>query len=115
MTNAMKRLDEAFEYSAIFYLEKLDMDGKLTDEEDRNIDAFRALQESAKEMPRTLKRAVAELRAKHPDAFEQSLLSLCGRVNDAFRPATAAEFVMALVEKIESAAASVSAKPLHCS
>jgi hypothetical protein len=93
-----ERLAEAFEYSAIWYLEKAEMDGDLTDEEGRNVRAFYALQESVKEMSPALTEQIAELAAKRPDAFEQSLLMLLGRVNDQFRPATAAEFVTKLID-----------------
>jgi hypothetical protein len=99
MRKMAERLDEAFEYSAIWYLEKADQMGEgLTDEEGRNVDLFYALQKSLKEVPPVLIEDTADLAAKYPEMFEQSLTTLCGRVCDQFRPASATEFV----EKLNS-------------
>jgi hypothetical protein len=92
-----ERLDEAFEYSAIWYLEKADHTGEeLTDEEGRNVDLFYTLQKSLKEVPPALIQDAADLAAKYPELFEQSLTTLVSSICDQFRPATAAEFVTRL-------------------
>ena len=92
-----ERLDEAFEYSAIWYLEKADHTGEeLTDEEGRNVDLFCALQEFIKEVSPALMQDAADLASKYPELFEQSLTTLVSSICDQFRPATATEFVVQL-------------------
>ena len=94
MSKIAKRLAEAFEYSAIWYFEKVDdMVEELTEEDGRNIDTFRALEKSVNEISPALMQDAAELAAKYPDVFELSLTTLVSSVCDQFRPATAAEFV----------------------
>jgi len=92
MCEMSERLAEAFEYSAIWYLEKGEFE-ELTEEEGRNVDTFRAFEEVVTEISPALMQDAAELAAKYPDVFEQSLTTLLGSVSDQFRPATAAEFV----------------------
>jgi hypothetical protein len=96
----MARLEEAFEYSALWYLEKAEGGPKLTTEQERNVDTFHALRKSVKDMQPALKQAVAELEEWHSKGFERTLLNLLGRVSDRFRPATAADFVTALFDEI---------------
>src|ERR1700728_1896863 len=100
MREMTKALDEAFEYSAVWYLEKSEVGEELTDEQGRNIDSFYALQKSVKEIPPALMQEASELAAKHTAVFQQSLESLLGSVTDQFRPATAAEFVEKLTSHI---------------
>ncbi len=100
MRRVMARLEEAFEYSALWYLEKAEDGPKLTAEQERNVDTFYALRKSVKEMGPALKQAVAELEEWHPKGFERSLLNLLGRVSDRFRPVSAADFVTALFDEI---------------
>jgi hypothetical protein len=71
---------------------------QLTEEDGRNIDTFRALEKSVKDISPALMRDVADLASKYPDVFELSLTTLVSSVCDQFRPATAAEFV----EKLNS-------------
>ena len=92
-----ERLDEAFEYSAKWYLEKADHTGEeLTDEEGRNVDLFYAFQKSLKDVPPALIQDAADLASKYPELFEQSLTTLVSSICDQFRPATATEFVVQL-------------------
>ncbi|HEX4408410.1 MAG TPA: hypothetical protein VH206_06535 [Xanthobacteraceae bacterium] len=100
MQRVMARLEEAFEYSALWYLEKAEGGPKLTTEQERNVDTFHALRKSVKDMQPALKQAVAELEEWHSKGFERTLLNLLGRVSDRFRPATAADFVTALFDEI---------------
>ena|ERR1700761_1054444 len=100
MQRVMARLEEAFEYSALWYLEKAEDGPKLTPEQQRNVDTFYALRKSVKDMQPGLKQAVAELEEWHPKGFERSLLNLLGRVSDRFRPLTAADFVSAIFDDI---------------
>jgi hypothetical protein len=100
MQHVMVRLEEAFEYSALWYLEKAEDGPKLTPEQERNVDTFYALRKSVKDMQPALKQAVAELAEWHPKGFDRSLLSLLGRVSDHFRPTAAADFVTALFDEI---------------
>jgi hypothetical protein len=94
MPEMMERLDEAFEYAAIEYLEKADHTGEeLTDEEGRNVDLLYALQKSVKAISPELIQEASELEAKYPVMFEESLVTLLRSVSDQFRPATAVEFV----------------------
>jgi hypothetical protein len=89
-----ERLEQAFEYSAIWHFEMVDdRVEELTEEDGRDIDTFRALEKSVKEISPALMQDTADLAAKYPEVFEQSLITLCGSVCDQFRPATAAEFV----------------------
>jgi predicted component of type VI protein secretion system len=89
-----ERLEQAFEYSAIWHFEMVDdRVEELTEEDGRDINTFRALEISVKEISPALMQDTADLAAKHPEVFEQSLITLCGSVCDQFRPATAAEFV----------------------
>jgi hypothetical protein len=98
-----KRLEVAFEYSAIWYFEKVDdMVEELTEEEGRNIDTFRALEKSVKDILPALMQDVTELASKYPDVFELSLTTLVSSVCDQFRPATAADFVEKLNDYIRS-------------
>jgi hypothetical protein len=107
MSGAMAgRLAEAFEYSAVFFLELTDTGGQLTDEEGRNVDTFRALEESVKDIPAALLEDTAQLAEKYPDEFERWLYGLIGRVSDQYRPATAAEFVAKLNSHVQRVAAS---------
>jgi hypothetical protein len=92
MRDMRERIAEAFEYSAIWYLEKGEFE-ELTDEEGRNINLFYALEESVTEIPPALMQDVTELASKYPDVFELWLTTLLSSVCDQFRPATAAEFV----------------------
>jgi hypothetical protein len=98
-----ERLEEAFEYSAIWHLEKTECGSELTDEEDRNVKTFRALRDSVKDIPPELMRRTAELARKHPGAFELSLMTFLSNVNDRFRPSTAAEFVRPMTAHVELA------------
>jgi hypothetical protein len=95
MREIAERFDEAFEYSAIWYLEKSEFE-ELTDEEGRNVDLFYALQKSLKEVSPALMQDAADLASKYPELFEQSLTTLVSSVCDQFRPASAAEFVTQL-------------------
>jgi hypothetical protein len=89
-----ERLEQAFEYSAIWYFEMVDdMVEKLTEEDGRNIATFRALEKSVKDISPALMRDASELAAKYPELFERSFTSLLSSVCGQFRPATAAEFV----------------------
>jgi hypothetical protein len=96
-----ERLEQAFEYSAIWYFEKVDdMVEELTEEDGRNIDTFRDLEKSVNDISPALMQDAAELAAKYPDVFELSLTTLVSSVCDQFRPATAAEFVEKLISYI---------------
>jgi hypothetical protein len=99
----MRRLAEALRYSAIWYLEKGEYT-ELTDEEDRNVKTFWALEKSVEDIPPGLKRDLLGLVRKYPDLFEQSLMVLLCSVNDKFRPTTAAAFVEKLNAQIEHVA-----------
>jgi hypothetical protein len=89
-----ERLEEAFEYSAIWYLEKADDLGEeLTEEDWRNVHSFRALEKSVKDISPALMQDATELASKYPDVFELSLTTLVSSVCDQFRPGTATEFV----------------------
>ena len=92
MRDMRERMAEAFEYSAIWYLEKGEFE-ELTDEEDRNVKLFYTLEESVAEIPPALIQDLTGLASKYPDVFEQWLTTLVSSVCDQFRPATAAEFV----------------------
>jgi ribosomal protein S27AE len=96
----MRRLAEALRYSAIWYLEKAEY-AELTDEEDRNVKTFWALEKSVVDIPPALKRDLLGLVRKYPDLLEQSLMVLLCSVNDKFRPTTAAEFVEKLNAQIQ--------------
>jgi hypothetical protein len=96
----MRRLAEALRYSAIWYLEKAEY-AELTDEENKNVKTFWALEKSVEDIPSALKRDLLGLVRKYPDLFEQSLMVLLCSVNDKFRPSTAAEFVGKLNAQIE--------------
>jgi hypothetical protein len=98
-----ERLEEAFEYSAIWHLEKTECGGALTDEECRNVKTFHALRDSVKDIPPELMQRTAELARKHPGAFELSLSLFLDNVNDRFRPSTAAEFVRPMTAHVEFA------------
>jgi hypothetical protein len=98
-----ERLKEAFEYSAIWHLEKTECGDKLTDEEDRNVETFYALRDSVKDIPPELMQRTADLAQKHPGAFELSLMTFLSNVNDRFRPSTAAEFVGPMTAHVELA------------
>jgi hypothetical protein len=88
------RLEQAFEYSAIWHFEMVDdRVEELTEEDGRDIDTFRALEKSVREISPALMQDTADLAAKYPEVFEQLLITLCGSVCDQFRPATAADFV----------------------
>jgi hypothetical protein len=94
MRDMRERIAEAFEYSAIWYLENADHAGEdLTDEEGRNVASFHILEESVVQIPPALIQDVTELASKYPDVFELWLTTLLGSVCDQYRPATAAEFV----------------------
>jgi hypothetical protein len=99
MGTRTETLDEAFEMSAVWYLEKSEIE-ELTDEEWRSVDFFYALQKSLSDIPPALMQQANELAAKYPLEFQRSLESLLGSVNDKFRPATAAEFVEQLIRHI---------------
>ena len=96
----MRRLAEALRYSAIWYLEKAEY-AELTDEEDRNVKTFWALEKSVEDIQPALKQGLLGLVRKYPDLFEQSLMVLLCSVNDKFRPTTAAAFVEKLNAQIE--------------
>jgi hypothetical protein len=98
-----ERLEEAFEYSAIWHLEKTECGNALTDEECRNVKTFHALRDSVKDIPPELMQRTAELARKHPGAFELSLSLFLDNVNDRFRPSTAAEFVRPMTAHVELA------------
>ena len=101
MREMTKTLEQAFEYSAVWYLEKAEFGEELTDEQGRNVDSFYALQESVREISPALMQEASELAAKYPAMFQQSLESLLGSVSDQFRPTTAAEFVEKLNSHIQ--------------
>ena len=72
-----ERLEQAFEYSAIWYIEMIDdRVEELTEEDGRNIELFRALEKSVKEISPALMQDAADLAAKYPEVFEQSLTTL---------------------------------------
>jgi hypothetical protein len=96
----MRRLAEALRYSAIWYLEKAEY-AELTDEEDRNVKTFWALEKSIEDISPALKRDLLGLVRKYPDLFEQSLMVLLCSVNDKFRPTTAAAFVEKLKAQMQ--------------
>lgn len=98
-----ERLKEAFEYSAIWHLEKTECGDELTDEEDRNVKAFYALRDSVKGIPPELMQRTENLARKHPGAFELSLSLFLDNVNDRFRPSTATEFVRPMTAHVELA------------
>ena len=98
-----ERLEEAFEYSAIWHLEKTECGDALTDEEDRNVKTFHRLRDSVQDIPPELMRRTAELARKHPGAFELSLMTFLSNVNDRFRPSTATEFVRPMTAHVELA------------
>jgi hypothetical protein len=99
-----RRLAEALRYSAIWYLEKAEY-AALTDEEDRNVKTYWALEESVKNIPSAPRQELLGLVRKYPDLFEQSPMTLLCSVNDKFRPTTAATFVEKLNAQIEFVAA----------
>ena len=84
---------QVFEYSAVWYLEKIEWGEDLTDEEDRNVATFRLLEQSVKDVPPTLLHDISGFEAKSPELFDQSLDSLVLSVSDQFRPVTATEFL----------------------
>jgi len=97
------RLEEAFEFSVIFFMEKVDdVVADLSEEDRRNIDTFSALQKSIHAVPPELIEQSIQLRARNEEAFENSLTAMCTAVCDTFRPVTAAEFVEVLNEDIRS-------------
>jgi hypothetical protein len=96
----MRRLAEALRYSAIWCLEKAEY-AELTDEEDRNVKTFWALEKSVVDIPPAPKQDLLGLVRKFPDLFEQSLMVLLCSVSDKFRPTTAAEFVEKLNGQIQ--------------
>jgi hypothetical protein len=96
----MGRLAEALRYSAIWYLEKAEY-AELTDEEDRNVKTFWALEKSVEDIQPALKQDLLGLVRRYPDLFEQSLMVLLCSVNDQFRPTTAAAFVEKLNAQIK--------------
>jgi hypothetical protein len=98
-----ERLEEAFEYSAIWHLEKTECGDELTDEEDRNVKTFYALRDSVKDIPPELMQRTSDLARKHPGAFELSLSLFLDNVNDRFRPLTAADFVRPMTAHVEIA------------
>jgi hypothetical protein len=63
-----ERLEEAFEYSAIWHLEKTECGDELTDEENRNVKTFHALRDSVKDIPPELMQRTSDLARKHPGA-----------------------------------------------
>lgn len=75
-----KQLEQTFEYSAIWVLEKLEYG-----------------EDTVARVPATLMEDTAVLAAKYPDAFERSLYALL--LNQS-RPATAAEFVERVNEDV---------------
>ena len=60
----MGRLAEALRYSAIWYLEKAEY-AKLTDEEDRNVKTFWALEKSVVDIPPAWKRDPARAESEN--------------------------------------------------
>jgi hypothetical protein len=96
------RLKEAFEYSAIFHLEKTESGHELTDEELRDIKTFEALEKSLPDVPHELMEQTIQLLVLNRDAFENSLTATSSAVCDTFRPGTAAEFIDRLNADIRS-------------
>jgi hypothetical protein len=97
------RLREAFEYSVIFLMEKVDdVVADLSEEDGRDIDTFDALKNSIRAVPYDLIEQTIQLRARDGEAFENSLTAMCAAICDTFRPATAADFVEKLNEDIRS-------------
>jgi hypothetical protein len=88
-------LKERLHYSAIWFLEKGEY-SPLTDEEERSVKTFYALEESVDQASATVIEHMAELNGKHPELFELGFLTMVARVSDKFRPATAGEFVGSL-------------------
>ena len=88
------RLREAFEYSVIFLMEKVDDNvADLSEEDGRDIDTFDALKKSIRAVPHDLIEQTIQLRVRDGQAFENSLTAMCAAVCDTFRPANAAEFL----------------------
>src|SRR5580704_2129440 len=56
-----ERLEEAFEYSAIWHLEKTECGDELTDEECRNVKTFYALRDSVNDIPPELVQRTSDL------------------------------------------------------
>jgi hypothetical protein len=69
--SATARLGEAFEYSAIFLLEKVDDNAAdLSDEDVRDINTFDALKKSIRAIPPYLIGQVIQLRARNGEALK---------------------------------------------
>jgi hypothetical protein len=95
-TDISKKLEETFEYSAIWFLERLEDGWDLTAEQSRSVHLYFDLAESVEKIPPALMQDTGELAAKYPDVFQRSLDSFILSVGDRFRPSTAAEFVQHL-------------------
>jgi hypothetical protein len=95
-------LSEHFLCSAHFFLEQTDTGGKLTEEQWRNVKTFEDLDNSLGAVPPELIEQTIQLRARSPEAFENSVSAMCAAVCDTFRPLTAADFVQKVNEDIRS-------------
>jgi hypothetical protein len=79
--------------AAHFDLERgCEFDQPLTEEEWRRIRTWQALEASVEAVPHEIIEQTVQLRARNPEAFENSTLALCNAIGDDFSPA-AAEFV----------------------
>jgi hypothetical protein len=96
------RLSEHFQWSRLFFLDLPEFGDEITEEQGRNIDTFEALDNSLGAVPHELVEQTIQLRARNPEAFENSVSAMCAAVCDTFRPATAAEFVEKVNEDIRS-------------
>jgi hypothetical protein len=95
-------LSEHFLCSAHFFLEQTEFGGKLTEEQWRNVKTFEDLDNSLDGVPPELIEQTIQLRARNPEAFENSVSAMCAAVCDTFRPLTAADFVQKVNEDIRS-------------
>jgi hypothetical protein len=95
-------LSEHFICSAYFSLEQTDTGGKLTEEQWRDVKTFEDLDNSLDSVPLELIEQTIQLRARNPEAFENSVSAMCAAVCDTFRPLTAADFLQKVNEDIRS-------------
>jgi hypothetical protein len=95
-------LSEHFVSSAHFFLEQTDTGGKLTEEQWRNVKTFEDLDGSVGSLSPELVEQTIQLRARNPEAFENSVSAMCAAVCDTFRPLTAADFLQRVNEDIRS-------------
>jgi hypothetical protein len=95
-------LSEHFLCSAHFFLEQTDTGGKLSEEEWRCVKTLEDLDNSLDSVPPELIEQTIQLRARNPEAFENSVSAMCAAVCDTFRPLTAADFVQKVNDDIRS-------------